>query len=183
MEAREARLRATFADALALPVRKRVAATKNHTGLGRLQKQTPKAPQDLKLASDAVRGTLMAMERASGATLGELASKYQVNYRTVVKQIDLAQQAGLFDHYRQGILNHLIPKAIALYEMRLDAGDLEAAKEVLFGIGLLQKDAKPPSVSSGDQIESLEVYRLRRQGGGFPPAPPPVTISITPEES
>lgn len=64
------------------------------------------------------------------------------------------------------IINKLVPPALAVYEARIQGGDLEAARDILFGVGVLQKNAASATlkvISDGQPIKDIETYRRYRK--------------------
>ena len=121
------------------------------------KRQAPKG-----LATPAFRAPLVAIERVLGASVKEIASRYAISTDTVLHDLERAEKDNFYAHFERLVLNQLVPRALAVYQGKLEEGDLAAARDVLFGMGVLRRD--PESRSGGDVIESLHMYRVRRAG-------------------
>jgi DNA-binding Lrp family transcriptional regulator len=131
--------------------------------LDRKQTNTPKGNsierQGRKV--DNLRGALIAVERAMGVPLKDLAEKYKVSPAGVKRYLDQAEESGLVEHFRSLIYERLMGKALAVYEAKLEMGDLDAARDVVFGLGVLQKNPVKPG-DMAKAIDSLAEYRASR---------------------
>lgn len=121
-------------------------------------RQPPGSQQQKKVAE--LRTALIAIEKAMGRPVKEIAEKYAISPAGVKKSLELAQQSGFIDHYRALLYDQLAPKVLAVYEAHLAMGSLEAARDLAFGLGILQKD------STGRMkdriIDTLDAYRAER---------------------
>jgi DNA-binding Lrp family transcriptional regulator len=108
-----------------------------------------------------LRGALVAVERAMGVPLAEIAKKYHISPETARRYLDVAQEAGFIEHFRALIYERLVGKAMAVYEAKLEMGDLEAARDIAFGLGVLNKN---PGKTGPDPkpIDTLAAYRAER---------------------
>lgn len=108
----------------------------------------------------ALQTGLFALERAMGAPIAEIAAKYKVSKEEVEVALSSAERLNFVEAYRDLVRDRLVPQALVVYEMHLRQGDLDAAKAILEGVGVLQK---PGQASSGTtEEESLLAYRIRR---------------------
>lgn len=110
---------------------------------------------------ESLRTALIAIERAMGVPLKTLEEKYKLSSRQLHADLDLAAQSGFVDRFRACVLDGLTPKAIAVYEAQLAMGNLDAARDILFGLGVLSKDSKGPVKER--IIETLDAYREARR--------------------
>lgn len=109
------------------------------------------------------RRSLIAIERVLGRPVKEVAEKYRVRPGEVRKITSDLEKAGFYEAFEGVLLDIFVPKAFAVYEAQLDMGELSAARDILFGLGILRKDPQP---KVGDEIvESLTLYRRRRAEG------------------
>ena len=111
-----------------------------------------------------MRGALIAVERALGKPLKELAQEYNCTQAAVKRYLDAAQESGFLEHFRALIYERMMGKALAVYEAQLDLGNLEAARDIVFGLGALRKDGNPPGKQE-KVIDSLAEYRTQRLPG------------------
>lgn len=116
-----------------------------------------------------LRGTLMATDRLlENKSIRELAENYKIAPKTVRAELDLAYAKGFRERVEALISERLVPAALAVYEAHLHRGSLEAARDLLFGIGVLKKDHKGSSEPADAPIVTLEAYRLSRTVPGPP---------------
>jgi DNA-binding Lrp family transcriptional regulator len=108
-----------------------------------------------------LRGALVAVERAMGVPLSEIAKKYHISTETAKRYLDTAQEAGFIEHFRALIYERLVGKAMAVYEAKLEMGDLEAARDIAFGLGVLNKNPGK-GTSEPKPIDTLAAYRAER---------------------
>lgn len=109
-----------------------------------------------------LRTALIAIEKAMGRPVAEIAQKYKVSTDNVKKHLDLAVESGFIDHYRALLYDQLAPKVIAVYEAHLTMGSLEAARDLAFGLGILQKTTPEVTKLKGRIVDSLDAYRAER---------------------
>jgi DNA-binding Lrp family transcriptional regulator len=118
-----------------------------------------KTPQDRKV--EELRAAMIAIERACGAPLAAIASKYGISEKTVKKDLQLAAESGFIDHYKALLHEQLVPKALAVYEAQLLIGNLEAARDVMQGLGIFQKQVDATKLK-GKMIRTLDDYKRQR---------------------
>lgn len=111
---------------------------------------------------DQLRTALIAIERATGKSISEIALKYNVSTAVVHRELSTAEESGLIDAFRGVAYERLMGPALAVYDARLAIGDLDAARDVVFGLGVFAK--------SGDggrrqrrAVETLDAYRSSRK--------------------
>lgn len=120
-----------------------------------------KTPQDRKV--EELRAAMIAIERACGSSLEAIGKKYGVTVATVKKDLDLAAESGFIDHYKALLHEQLVPKALAVYEAQLLIGNLDAARDVMQGLGIFQKQVDATKLK-GKMIRTLDDYRRQRLG-------------------
>ena len=104
----------------------------------------------------------MLARRLAGATTNEIATEFHCSDRTVRRCLGEAREGGLLDRVRDYVAGTLIPKALRVYEQRLEEGDLSAARDILFGTGLLRKNIKiEETVQPSAADVELDVIRAR----------------------
>lgn len=107
-----------------------------------------------------VKAELLAVEKlTSGKTIRDIARDYDMSPGAVSNALALADKNGFYDRAQGLILSRLVSPALAVYEDRILRGDLEAARDILFGTGILSKTPKP---SEGAEALSIEAYRIVR---------------------
>lgn len=128
--------------------------------------ETAKSEVKLSLAKqkakeEEARAKLIAADRlVSGASIKALAESYGIGQARVRKALSLAEMAGFYDDIEQVILSRLLPKALAVYEMHLDRGSLDAARDVAYGIGALKKN---PSVEVSVAADPLAEFMASKK--------------------
>ena len=100
----------------------------------------------------------------------DIAKELQLHPRTISAEIDWAKREGLFEQARERALG-LSDKALRVYEKALDmalkTGDIEAARDIVHGLGILTKNGTAPiapvsAETAGGLIATLDEYRVRR---------------------
>jgi hypothetical protein len=131
----------------------------------------------------------MQMHRLMGKTNQEIADLFKVSKNTVTTAVEYARQHDLVVSMAQQVMDQrLVSKAIAVYEYHLRRGNLDAARDVLYGTGVLsntQKVKAAPQEQVAAAGETLEIYRerliRRRETAPESPDPPaPVLIDAQP---
>jgi len=135
---------------------------------GLIPGEKPKKANELRF--EEAQGTLMAVHRMLGKSLREIGAIFDLSAETVRKRLTVAQGNELLGLTQDLVKERLLPKALAVYETKLLEGDLEAARDVMFGTGGLSKST---TVKVGADPESLENWRERYFMG---PQQPIVTI-------
>jgi len=105
------------------------------------------------------KAAAIAADAISGSSIKALAQKYGIRASQVSQFISLAEKSGFFERVEEQIMEHLIPPALAVYEAALERGDVEAARDVLYGMGIFRKVPKDQM----DGIESITAYRILRK--------------------
>jgi DNA-binding Lrp family transcriptional regulator len=106
------------------------------------------------------RALVFMLERIKGKTLNQIAADYDCSQSTVRNYVDRARREGLIiNQARDLIQSKLLPLTLAVYEAHLNEGNLEAAQDILYGLGVLQKNSTIKHESSPD--ETLDVFRDR----------------------
>lgn len=111
-----------------------------------------------------MRGALMAVERALGKPIREIAKEYNCTQASVKRYLDHATESGFLEHFRALIYERMMGKALAVYEANLDLGNLDAARDIVFGLGALRKNGESPD-RPVKVIDSLAAYRQERLPG------------------
>lgn len=95
----------------------------------------------------AAQAKLMLAKRITGASLDDIAQQFNLSKDTVNRRIKLAMRAGLLDEATDSVLGQLVPHALKVYADALLGGDIDVARDILFGTGILKKNHAPDSVS------------------------------------
>lgn len=102
----------------------------------------------------------MIAMRVGGQSFAKIGNQMGVSPDTVKDRLAWARNQGLLADAEDRIVNELVPAAIQAFKKALDEGMYEAARDVLFGTGLLSKDAKRAT----EQVEmTLEQWREQRK--------------------
>jgi DNA-binding Lrp family transcriptional regulator len=115
-----------------------------------------------------LRAGMMAIDRAMGQSISDIAATYKVSNATVKAYLSAAEEEGFIDHYRRSMYDRLGSKVLAVYEAHLDQGSLSAARDLAQGLGILQN--APPKIKEksittlaewraekGDDVKTIEV--------------------------
>lgn len=93
-----------------------------------------------------------------GKSFREIGRLFNVSGQTAKKWVKAAQEGEQLKR-AQGIVGmRLVPKALAVYDQQLERGDLEAARDILFGAGILSKSQK---VTVTQELDPLEAFRRK----------------------
>lgn len=118
-----------------------------------------------KRAEEHARANMMAADKVMvNKSISELAREYHLTPQRVKEHLDMALATGFYQKFEALILDKLVPPAMAVYEAHLERGSLEAARDVLFGMGILRKNPKDADAAPG--VETIEAYRITRQKTG-----------------
>jgi transposase-like protein len=124
-----------------------------------------------------IKAEAMLAHRAAGASYREIAEIFEMSDLTARKWVDRAKQAESLGRAKGIVGARLVPKAIAVYDQQLDAGNLEAARDILFGAGVLLKQAKMEV--SAEAVDPLAAFRQKYFS---PPEEPKVEVTVEPIE-
>lgn len=118
----------------------------------------------------ALQGAVMTVEKTLGASLKEIASTWGVSTGYVNSRLEEVSNAGFAQAFERALLERMVPQALAVYEAALGAGDLDAARDLLFGLGILRKDGKPlaGAAKPEDLVQSLDDYKARKAAQDAP---------------
>lgn len=108
------------------------------------------------------RAGLFVLEKALGLSVEDIAAKYKAPEATVEQAVRTANFTGLLSAYRDILIQRLVPISMGVYEARLMKGDLKAAQDILYGLGILTKEPHPLSILPSEGVETLAVYRKLR---------------------
>lgn len=119
----------------------------------RPEKRELRSPQD----KDA-RALVFMLERIGGKSISQIAINYNCSRATVDNYLAYGRKQGLVvNEARQLIADKLLPMALAVYEAQLESGNLEAAQDLLFGTGVLQKTSNVQH--KAEASDTLETFR------------------------
>lgn len=125
---------------------------------GVVEKRNPTSKQKDKIQG--LRAGMMAIDRAMGRSISEIAQEYHVTPQTVKSYLSSAEEEGFIDHFRRSMYDRLGGKVMAVYEAHLDQGSLVAAKDLAFGLGILTTG---PAKTKEKAIETLDQWRKERE--------------------
>jgi transposase-like protein len=112
-----------------------------------------------KLGDKDARAAIFMMERVAGSTYTDIAKRYNCSLATVAKYLDYARETNLvLLEAQRHIGKSLVPLALAVYELELKAGNLDAARDILYGASILSKTATVRHEPS-DAEQTLESFR------------------------
>lgn len=87
---------------------------------------------------EGIRSAMMAIDRAMGMSIAEIAKTFEVSTGKVKQALNEVEEQGFVEHYRKTAFDRLAPKVLAVYEAHLDQGNLQAARDLAQGLGILQ---------------------------------------------
>lgn len=122
--------------------------------------------RELQAVHKGAQAAMIAVDRALGATVTQLAKKYTLSPDVIRARLSLAEELDVFRGWRSVAAEALIPKTLAVYETALDNGSLEAARDILFGLGILNKNATLTVQPGEETLESWRATRLAARSGG-----------------
>lgn len=105
------------------------------------------------------QATLMVQRRIQGLPMHVIAKEFNVAPNTVTERLNWAKKQGILDEIRNRVFDELLGPAVDALKLALAEGNVEAAKAVLFGTGVLEKNPKAalPTVEL-----TLKEYRSRK---------------------
>lgn len=120
------------------------------------------------------RALVFMLERIRGKSLAAIAAEYNCHPNTVFNYLERARQRGLIlDEARSLISSKLLPMALAVYEAHLQAGSLDAAHDIVYGIGALEKNSTVKH--EADPGETLDTFREK-----LAEAKKTITVTVSP---
>jgi DNA-binding Lrp family transcriptional regulator len=126
------------------------------------RRETPRKRALRRTAEAAV----LAIDWLGGKTIHELAESYNLSNSQVQNRLNQADQLGMTEKFRELLLCRLVPPALAVYEARILGGDLDAARDMLFGLGVLTKSGAQTTVRvipGEGAITDIKQYRQYRK--------------------
>ncbi len=102
----------------------------------------------------AARAQLALLAQAVGNTRAEIAAMFGVCEATVSSDLKLARSTPVITRAIEILASRCVPKAIETYDVHLDGHDLDAARDVLFGMGILKREAAV-AVEFGPTIDDI----------------------------
>jgi hypothetical protein len=79
------------------------------------------------------------LRRMAGASIAELCAAFRCSRATVFRRLAASRRAGRVEAAREKAMEQVLLKAIDVYEVALDEGSETVARDVLFGLGLLEE--------------------------------------------
>ena len=138
----------------------------------------------------AVRAQLMVTQKILGSSIKEIAEQFQVSKDTVNRALSLARKNDLYGIAEKIVMERLVPKALAVYDLELEAGNLDAARDVAHGTGVLKKNGGITVNAGGGEV-TLDLIRARIRAksaskeenseGHRPALPEGTVIDVVPE--
>jgi hypothetical protein len=122
-----------------------------------------------------LQGLQILLERVAGASIAQLAEKYQLPKPAIEGALDQAWQEGAVTALQAKIFEELAPMALAVYEAQLKLGSLEAARDIALSTGILKRPTQnlkvqPVAPTVPAPAANLADYRLERQTRQYTPA-------------
>lgn len=132
---------------------------------GLFRSKTPEHRREIR----ELRALQMINLQLRGRTLKEIGEEFRLHPRNVNKEINWARREEVWETARETALGLGI-KALKVYdkalEVALESGDIEAARDIVFGLGILKKDGKSPTtkdeVAPNGTTVTLQQWREMR---------------------
>ncbi len=118
------------------------------------------ARKEKKTAIEMVQAGMMLQQRIVNTPYDQIAELFNLSAAQVKRQISWAQDQGVLTQAQSVIQQKLIPRAVGVYMEHLEKGDMEAARDVLYGMGVLSKST---TVKVGKSDDELEAFRAEYQ--------------------
>ena len=112
-----------------------------------------------------MRTALVALDAAAGSKVAEIAREYNIPESRVKQMLSLAEQEGFIEHFRRVGYEKLMGKVWAVYDLHLQAGNLQAARDLAYGLRILEQD-KAGKDLKGQAVQTLDQWREKRAGRG-----------------
>lgn len=126
-------------------------------------KRKPLAAQK-KEKVEGIRSAMMAIDKAMGMSIKEIAETFEVSPARVKQALNEVEEQGFVEHYRRAAFDRLAPKVLAVYEAHLEQGNLQAARDLAQGLGILQTAA--PKKTQEKAITTLAEWRAEKEEEG-----------------
>lgn len=115
-------------------------------------------------AEQKAQAALMMTQRLSGRSYGEIARMFNTTTGTVKKRLSIPELQEFFATAKEVVATRLLPLALEVMNEKLEQGDGDMAKEVIFGTGILSKNvniaATIAPVAPTDDFDSWRRKRL-----------------------
>jgi DNA-binding IclR family transcriptional regulator len=103
---------------------------------------------------------MMLARRLQGHPADEIAKEFNLATSTVYRVLGEVKRSALFERARDHIAGHLLPLALATYEHELLNMNVEVARDVLQGLGLVGRQIAVKV--EHDVKEDFDAWRLKR---------------------
>ena len=111
----------------------------------------------------------VALDHIQGMSILELSQKYRVSPNVVRMRIERGAFGKIIEQHSQQVLDELVPKALAVFDLALDAKPgsvtkhaVEVATRVLAGSGVLKRELYQVPESAPGEVTTIEEYRALR---------------------
>lgn len=122
-----------------------------------------KSHAKLRREEAAIQGAgMLAVRVMQSRSYMEIGQMFNVGAPTVSKRIAQSDSMALMQLAKDIICERMFPKALAILEQRLEAGDYDAAKDVLYGMSVLQKSGKATIEHIASNTPTLDAIRRER---------------------
>ena len=106
---------------------------------------------------------LMTTKRIMGKSVAQIAAEFEMSHDTVQRRLAWAKRHGMVEDALDTVLDHLVPEAVKTYLAAIQSGDIDAARDVMFGTGVLQKAPKTGLAPTQSVEMTIETYRNNRK--------------------
>jgi len=107
-----------------------------------------------------LRQKAMLTQKILGMSVKEIAKHFQVNTGVVRGELELARRDNVLGAADQAIVEALVPAAVMVMAKHLEENNYEAAKDVLYGMGVLKKNGLS-GLKTDDREITLELVRAK----------------------
>ncbi len=109
-------------------------------------------------------------KRLARLPIQQVCDDLNMSRATYYRALSQARKTDLYAQARDVLLQDLMPRALRVYAIALEANDIEVARDILNGLGLLGKHTAV-TVSAAEPGDSITFERWRMQRGGAPSGP------------
>jgi len=106
------------------------------------------------------RQKAMLTQKILGLSVKEIAEHFRVNTGVVRGELEEARKKNVLGAADQAIVEALVPAAVMVVAKHLEENNYEAAKDVLYGMGVLKKNGLP-AIKTDDREITLELVRAK----------------------
>lgn len=107
----------------------------------------------------------MIAMRIQNWSVDQIAAHFDLTRKTVDETMDWAEKEGIIAEFEEQLIKDLVPLAIGAYKKVLsdkDNPNMQAARDVLMGAGILKKQSERPSAPA-EPMDEVQIWMMKRQ--------------------